>query len=55
MAFPTPARVEAGKQYAVALFAPVREAWVWGADFGSAFADQIGTPCAVGANPGGRM
>ena len=55
VAFPTPARVEAGKQYAVVLFAPVREAWVWGADFGSAFADQIGTSCAVGANPGGRM
>jgi Divergent InlB B-repeat domain len=55
VAFPTPARVEAGKQYALVLFAPVREAWAWGADFGSAFAAQIGTPCAVGANTGGRM
>jgi hypothetical protein len=55
VAFSAPARVEAGKQFALVLFAPVRDAWVWSGDFGSAVTDQNGTACATGANPGGRM
>lgn len=53
--FPTPARVEAGTQYALVLYAPVREAWVWQADLGSSLPDPDGKPCGDGANIGGRL
>ena len=52
--FPTPARVEAGKQYAVVLYAPVREAWAWKADLSTSLTDPSGNPCANGAYAGGR-
>jgi hypothetical protein len=34
VSFPTPARVEAGKQYAIVLYAPAEFAWAWKADLG---------------------
>lgn len=52
--FPTPARVEAGKRYAVVLHAPVRDAWTWKADLGASLTDPLGNPCANGAYAGGR-
>jgi List-Bact-rpt repeat protein len=52
--FPTPARVEAGKQYAVVLHAPVRDAWAWQGDVGSSLVDPDGTSCGNGAYTGGR-
>jgi hypothetical protein len=52
--FPTPGRVEAGKQYAVVLFAPAAGAWAWQADLGSSFTDPLGNRCANGAYTGGR-
>jgi hypothetical protein len=55
VSFPTPAAVEAGKQYALVLYAPVREAWVWDADLGSSLRDPDGKACADGANLGGRL
>jgi hypothetical protein len=55
IAFSTPARVEAGKQYAIVLYAPSREAWVWKADLGASVVDPSGTTrCSVGAYAGGR-
>ena len=55
IAFSTPARVEAGKQYAIVLYAPTREAWVWKADLGASVLDPSGnTRCSVGAYAGGR-
>ena len=55
VSFPVPARVEAGKQYALVLHAPVRDAWAWQADLGSSLVDPGGKPCADGANTGGRL
>ena len=52
--FPTPARVEAGKQYAVVVYAPVREAWAWKADLSTSVTDPSGNPCGNGAYAGGR-
>jgi hypothetical protein len=52
--FSSPARVEAGKQYAVVLFAPTAGAWAWEADIGSSSTDPLGNRCANGAYPGGR-
>ena len=52
--FSSPARLEAGKQYAVVLFAPVAGAWAWEADLGSSFTDPLGNRCATGAYTGGR-
>ena len=55
LSFPTPARVEAGKQYGLVLYAPVRDAWAWQADLGSSLADPGGKPCGDGAYAGGRL
>jgi hypothetical protein len=55
VSFPTPAGVEAGKQYALVLYAPVRDAWGWQADLGSSLPDPDGKPCGDGANTGGRL
>ena len=52
--FSSPARVEAGKQYAVVLFAPAAGAWAWEADVGPSITDPFGNPCAGGAYTGGR-
>jgi hypothetical protein len=52
--FPSPARIEAGKRYAVVLFAPAFGAWAWEADIGSSISDPDGTPCGNGAYAGGR-
>jgi Divergent InlB B-repeat domain len=54
VSFPAPARVEAGKQYAVVLFAPAAGAWAWQADLGSSLRDPLGNPCANGAYTRGR-
>lgn len=54
ISFPTPATVEAGKQYAVVLHAPVRDAWAWQGDVGSSLVDPDGTSCGNGAYAGGR-
>lgn len=54
ISFAAPARVEAGKQYAVVLFAPAAGAWAWRADLGPSLTDPLGNPCAKGAYAGGR-
>jgi hypothetical protein len=54
ISFPAPARVEAGKQYAVVLYAPASDAWAWQADLGSSTTDPLGNRCANGAYMGGR-
>ena len=55
LSFAAPARVEAGTQYALVLFAPAAGAWVWKADLGSSTIDPGGGRCADGAYAGGRM
>jgi hypothetical protein len=50
--FPAPARVEAGKQYAVVVSSA--SDWAWKADLGAATVDPAGIPCAAGLYPGGR-
>jgi hypothetical protein len=58
VSFSTPARVEAGKRYAIVLFAPttaVPSSWTWKADLGSSTTDPSGTRCADGAYAGGRF
>jgi List-Bact-rpt repeat protein len=55
ISFPTPARVEAGKQYALVLFAPVSDAWAWQGDIGSSYADPDIYGCANGAYAWGRI
>src|SRR5262245_18668270 len=58
VSFPRPARVEAGKRYAIVLFGPstaVPSSWTWKADLGSSTTDPLGTPCADGAYAGGRF
>ena len=52
--FSPPARVEAGKQYAVVLFAPAAGAWAWQGDIGPSFTDPLGNRCATGAYTRGR-
>jgi hypothetical protein len=55
--FPSPPRVEAGKQYAVLISAPnetVTNFIVWQYDGGSSLRDPNGTPCADGVYAGGR-
>jgi hypothetical protein len=52
ISFPAPARVEAGKQYAVVLFAPAAGAWAWQGDIGSSTIDPLGNRCANGAYTG---
>ena len=54
ISFAAPARVEAGKQYAVVLFAPAAGAWAWRADLGPSLTDPLGNPCGKGAYAGGR-
>ena len=56
ISFPTPARVESGKQYAIVLAVPNVAApnIVWQSDLGSSLRDPAGTPCADGAYAGGR-
>jgi hypothetical protein len=55
VSFSTPARVEAGKQYAIVVAAPeVAPDLAWEADVGSSVKDPVGTPCADGAYAGGR-
>jgi hypothetical protein len=58
VSFSTPARVEAGKRYAIVLFAPttaVPSSWTWKTDLGSSTTDPSGTRCADGAYAGGRF
>ena len=58
VSFSTPARVQAGKRYAIVLFAPstaVPSSWTWKADLGSSTTDPSGIPCADGAYAGGRF
>jgi hypothetical protein len=61
--FSVPAKVEAGKQYAIVLSAPNENApsssedgvfVAWAADDGSSIKDPRGTPCADGAYAAGR-
>jgi len=54
ISFTAPARVEAGKQYAIVLYAPARSAWAWQGDVGSSYSDEDGKPCADGAYGAGR-
>ena len=60
VSFLAPAKVEAGKQYAVVLSAPNQNATnsgdgiAWAADVGSSLKDANGTPCANGAYAAGR-
>jgi len=60
VSFSTPARVQAGKQYAIVLSAPQTAVATpdtgvaWKADLGSSTRDPSGTPCADGAYAGGR-
>jgi len=51
--FPTPARVEAGRQYAIVVSSPTG-GWAWQGDVGSSVTDPWGTRCADGGYPGGR-
>jgi len=53
VSFSAPAKVEAGKQYAIALNAP-NGSIAWAADLGSSVKDSTGTPCADGAYSAGR-
>jgi len=53
VSFSAPAKVEAGKQYAIALNAP-NGSIAWAADLGSSVKDPTGTPCADGAYSAGR-
>ena len=53
VSFPSPARVEAGKQYAIVLSNTT--SWAWEADLGSSLVDPNGARCADGAYPGGRI
>ena len=58
VSFSTPARVEAGKQYAIVLSPSTSGAvndWTWKADLGSSTSDPSGSPCANGAYAGGRF
>jgi len=55
--FPSPPRVEAGKQYAVLMSVPTETPTsfiVWQYDGGSSLRDPNGTPCADGVYSGGR-
>lgn len=57
--FATPARVEAGKQYAIVLSSPTENfpagVWVaWAADLGASYRDSRGVACATGAYTAGR-
>jgi hypothetical protein len=57
ISFASPARVEAGKHYALVLLVPTatpQRYVAWGADFGSSVRDSTGAACADGAYPGGR-
>jgi hypothetical protein len=56
--FPTPAKVEAGKQYAIVVSSASNGAandWVWKADLGTSTTDPVGTRCGDGAYGGGRF
>ena len=56
--FATPARVEAGRQYAVVVSAASggpAGPWTWKADLGSSTIDPAGARCADGAYAGGRF
>jgi List-Bact-rpt repeat protein len=53
VSFATPARVEAGTQYAIVLANTT--SWAWEADLGSSLVDPNGARCADGAYAGGRM
>ena len=55
--FATPARLEAGKQYAIVLSSSTggAGAWVWKADLGFSTIDPNGTRCADGVYGGGRL
>ena len=58
VSFSPPARVEAGKRYAIVLFGPstaVPSSWTWKADVGSSTTDPSGNPCGDGAYAGGRF
>ena len=57
--FPSPTRVDSGKQYAILISAPNENAdanvfIAWQNDLGSSLHDPNGTACADGAYPGGR-
>jgi hypothetical protein len=64
VSFSAPAKVEAGKQYAIVLSAPNEDApsnnadgvfVAWAADDGSSVKDPAGTPCADGAYAAGSV
>jgi Divergent InlB B-repeat domain len=59
LSFTTPAKVEAGKQYAIVLSSSSATAdgsvfIAWESDIGASFTDRNGTQCQSGVYPGGR-